>query len=360
MSFLTTIALVFFALISNVSAAPTNITIFWNDLTRLTYSGLDIDARVFGDPQNAGKGCGFGYQATSTDGSNVSFNFTGTALQYTFLGDHSGSDAVITLNGTQVDTVPTFQQDMVAYANCSTITKSISVANGMHLVKISNSPVNANLTVMYFQSVTYTPSDYGAAPASNHSAVIGGVVASVIVLLLVIAAFIYTRRRKRQHVVDLLDLDSAPIEHELGGDNSPNHQEQFHDENSTSAIPFTIPNTPSRPLLTNHSSSNAPSLYSPSPFTNRPGSSTLPSSRHDNRTREKVEPPIQMGPIPCPSPETASGIDPTFIRELMQHNVPGPEIATLIRTMAAREGQSTDVGGLNSPDTTAPPAYDRN
>ncbi|KAG9032203.1 hypothetical protein FRB95_001682 [Tulasnella sp. JGI-2019a] len=216
-------------------------------------------------------------------------------------------------------------------------------------------------------SPRYTPSDDVATPASNHSAVIGGVVASVIVLLLVIAAFIYTRRRKRQQVVDLLDLDSASGEHELGRGNSPNHQGQSHDENLASAIPFTTPNTPSRPLLTEHpgsSTSNAPSLYSPSPFTNRPGSSASLSSRHEYhyRTREKAEPPIQMGPIPRPSPVTASGIDPTFIRELIQHNVPGPEIATLIRTMAAREGQSSSqapAGVSSPPDTIAPPAYDK-
>ncbi|KAG9023245.1 hypothetical protein FRB95_013345 [Tulasnella sp. JGI-2019a] len=144
---------------TSVLAAPANITIFWNDLDRLTYAGPDTDGRTFGDSQNAGKGCGPGYQATSTRGSSVSFNFTGTALQYTFLADHSGSNAAIMLDGKLADTVPTFQKDATAYSTCSTVTKSIAVGNGMHLVEIVNTPLSAILTVMYFQNIAYTPED---------------------------------------------------------------------------------------------------------------------------------------------------------------------------------------------------------
>lgn len=155
--------------------AIANITVLWND-ARLVYDGLDEGVRLFGDPNNAGKGCVSGFQATSTAGSSVSLNFTGeqnvlsahratqldrssttpgTALQYSFLADNSGADAAILLNGTQVDLVPTFQTDAVAYSTCSVITKSIAVDSGTHQVTIVNSPLNTNLTAMYFQSVAW-------------------------------------------------------------------------------------------------------------------------------------------------------------------------------------------------------------
>ncbi|KAG9023247.1 hypothetical protein FRB95_013347 [Tulasnella sp. JGI-2019a] len=323
--------------------ALADITILWNDLNRLTYTGADLDTRMFGDPQNAGKGCGQGYQATSTSGSSVSFNFTGTALRYTFLADGSGSNAIVNVDSTQY-VVPTYQANTSAYLNCSIVTNSIPVRDGLHLVKIVNSPPSTNLTVMYFQSVAYTPSV--RLSGSSRSAIIGGIIGGVIGLVLIIAAAIYDQRRRRDHVVDLLDAETSSTNND-----SPSHQEEFHHENSTSATPFIIPSSsdsPSDALLADH-----------------PGASSSLTAVHDHRTNEKGGQTIRTEPIlrPTNTSATTGGMDPAFIRELMQHNVPGPEIATLIRTMAAREGQSSsqiDVRGRNPPDTTAPPAYDRN
>ncbi|KAG9006905.1 hypothetical protein FRB94_000316 [Tulasnella sp. JGI-2019a] len=424
---------------TSVLAAPANITIFWNDLDRLTYAGPDTDGRTFGDSQNAGKGCGPGYQATSTRGSSVSFNFTGTALQYTFLADHSGSNAAIMLDGKLADTVPTFQKDATAYSTCSTVTKSIAVGNGMHLVEIVNTPLSAILTVMYFQNIAYTPEDTVStvvitstpsststeapssstsadtpedtvstvvitstpsststeapssstsadtpedtvstvvitstpsststeAPSSSTSAdtpvaestsshsgaVIAAVIAGVIVLLLLITAILGVARRRRQNqFLHLLDGEDGATDKESKYDNSPSHYRQFHQGDSASTIPSITQSNPMSPpqaLLTNGLASR--SL----------------SARYDDRPRAEAERAMGMGPIRRATNTSAAtgAIDPTFIREMMQHNVPGPEIAALIRTMAARETTTgepsqTDVGVSIPPDGTAPPAYD--
>ncbi|KAG8990434.1 hypothetical protein FRB94_000315 [Tulasnella sp. JGI-2019a] len=377
-------ALLFYIFMITASAAPANVTILWNDLERLTYTGGGVGVRMFGDPQNAVQGCGQGSQATSTGSSSVSFNFTGTALQYTFLTDNSGSDAVITLNGTQVDTVCTFQKRAVANSTCNTVTGSIAVGDGMHLVKIVNSPSSTNLNSMYFQSIAYTPSkdiisvlssgpvsqlgpasSSGPVPSSspvpspgltpssgsNHPATIGGAIGGGVGLLLIIAAIVYTQTRRRHHVVDLLEGETSSTNNGSREGPSPNQQGRSRRENSASIVPFILPsisNLHSDALLTSHSGSSSPLI-----------------SRHDNRVQGKAEPPIQMEPTfrLINTSATTGSINANFICEFIQHNARSSDIAIMIRTMATREGttkqSSSQIGAGRSSlsDTTPPPAY---
>ncbi|KAG8883045.1 hypothetical protein FRB97_007310 [Tulasnella sp. 331] len=369
--------LILWTLIPGVYCTVTNVTVLWND-ARLIYDGLDQGVRVFGDPDNAGKGCVSGYQATSTAGSSVSLNFTGTALQYNFLADGSGSEAAIFLNGTQVDLVPTFQTGAVAYSTCSVVTKSITVDTGTHNVKIVNSPVNASLTVIYFQSMTYTPPDDGDAasanPKTSHSAVIGGVIAGVVGILIIIATIIYIlRRQKKHHIVDLGGAES-----EGAANHDPENGVSGYDNHLTSATPF---------LLGANLVSAPPSLevISPaSPFfapVNRLPLVTSPPSS-SSQTRDEKAPAqsvnkdttsagkgVGASASSSSSAPAPNGLTPGFIHDLMQHNIPGPEIAALIRSVTAREEQEaaqaspshagtaqSELINLNS--TIAPPAYD--
>lgn len=77
---------------------------------------------------------------------------SGSAIQYSFLGDHAGSIAEVTVDGAQVDSLDTYEVSCDAAVTCFVVTGSLAVQSGDHIVTIINKPLNASFPTLYFQS----------------------------------------------------------------------------------------------------------------------------------------------------------------------------------------------------------------
>ncbi|KAG8883047.1 hypothetical protein FRB97_007312 [Tulasnella sp. 331] len=355
-----------------ILSTPANVTVQAND-PNLIYAGTGTysPTNMYGGPKNIFTLCQeYVTAATDTAGNSVSLNFTGTAVSYTFLLDHDGSTAQILIDGQQVDAVNTNNATTEADTNCFMITKSVAVTSGTHTITAVNQ-VTTGQFVMYFLNFAYTPVDPSTTSASqssstsaaptpnqsaptpantststNHTPIIAGAVGGVIGLLFFLAAIFYVRKRRQNHVVDLIDNEEGDRGDREGSaltgayrDRSPGPE---HDDNATTVSPF----------MTANNIAPASTLTAQS-FTSKPATTSSKAVYKREAEAAALE-----------SSAAHQGVDPAFIREMMQHNVPGPEIATMIRAMAARqeqeqEGQSSsatvavdDAGGM------VPPPYD--
>ncbi|KAG8888756.1 hypothetical protein FRB98_006884 [Tulasnella sp. 332] len=412
MTLLLSLGLFFFWLLISVTAGPANITVQADNIN-LTYAGTGVatSGDVYGGVKFLGQACGLEYSVTDTSGNTVSMEFSGTAIQYTFLTDHQGSIGSVMLDGTQVDLVNTNQFGAIAFQNCNLVTGSVAVPAGSHTVTVSNQPPSTSQASLYFQSFAYTPLDVptlssailtsansipasattpsltinaasstiqvvqtvistssipNAAPisnqttpaivgssstaidvppssssqgqttsiaadsssTSNHTTAIAGAIAGVIGVSLIIVAVIYvTRRRRPTHVVDLgetgTERDISPLQ------TARMYHPQPYPE---PALPFAAP--------ASSSWSTPPTMTSSSQTTSYP-----------NPMRQQEPGTLERGSA------GSGGVDhqAEFIRELIQHEVPGPEIAILIREMAARNAARSSTSGYDLP---GPPAYD--
>lgn len=209
---------------------------------------------------------------------------------------------------------------------------------------------SANRDVGSFASCRYTPIDPSATSASHSSStsaaptasqtaptpakasssstpIIAGVVGGVLGLLFFLAAIFYVRRRRQNHVVDLLEHEDAERgdreDSTLAGayrDHSPRPEP---DETATVSPFMASSNTAPASTLVASSSTSKPAPAPSKAMYQREAEATALESSAANQ-----------------------GVDPAFIREMMQHNVPGPEIATMIRAAV------DDAGGM------VPPPYD--
>ncbi|KAG9006901.1 hypothetical protein FRB94_000312 [Tulasnella sp. JGI-2019a] len=191
--------------------------------------------------------------------------------------DHSGSDAMIIMDGAAADSVPTCDPAAVAYSTCNKVTKSIAIPNGTHQLRIVNAPVNTSLPVIYFQSIGNSnsnppgPSLAGSATSTrdpttaatmDHSAVVAVTISGIAIIALIIAAIFYIRRRARKNQgVDLLDTESeaAGSEWKTG---ASGRRSNFTNEGSISIFPFVAEPTPALGSATFRANPSIPSASS--------------------------------------------------------------------------------------------------
>lgn len=164
-------------------------------------------------------------------------------------------------------------------------------------------------------------------------------------LLFFLAAIFYVRRRRQNHVVDLLDTEDVD-------------REDREDSNLAGTYRDHSPGPEANPMA---------STVSPFMTSNNttPASTAASSSSKPTEPSSKATYQREAEAAALESSATHQGVDPAFIREMIQHNVPAPEIATMIRAMAARqeqEGQSSSAGMTTSAVDDAggmvPPPYD--